>query len=530
MPATSPRRRHPTPPPTRRSSPAAATTPATNPHPSKRSPPDEPATEAKETAPAIAAPQTTPTEDTPAPATAPAAPASRGQPAPALLSGARIVATAHEKAHGEPITPGQLAVRLRVPTQTAADILTALTTQPTINNRPTTAPLLEPLRDLLDAASRARNHHGFGHGSLRCSRNRLLALGHPHQHHPQPRRRRVGTRATTRTVASGRARAQDPDYPEWLGHVRAASACKHPIRLAGQIHVNNADGNRMATIDTEDMPDGAIYTPCGNRRAAVCPSCAELYRRDTYHLIKAGLQGDRWGIPPLNEHIAIFLTATAPSFGPVHHRVVKMHAADCRKKDGCTCRPSLCHPFGRTCPHGARAALRATPQGRRPHLGQPMCLDCYDHVGQVVWNHEAPELWRRTIQQADRELRRLGRSPRRRPTPPLRQGLRIPGPRRHPLPRPHPPRRLQPRLPRSHRAAAPRHHAGHVRAAVRTAFLKTAYTSAAHPANSGQGWRIGWGTRAWTSSTSTPPAARSTSPRSPATSPSTSPRAPRSPA
>ncbi|MEU0156752.1 replication initiator [Micromonospora fulviviridis] len=148
-----------------------------------------------------------------------------------------------------------------------------------------------------------------------------------------------------RTVASGRARAQDPDYPDWLGHVRAASACKHPIRLAGQIHVNDRDGNRMATIDTEDMPDGAIYTPCGNRRAAVCPSCAEVYRRDTYHLIKAGLQGDRWGIPPLHEHIAIFLTATAPSFGPVHHRVVKVHAADCRKKDGCTCRASVCHPF-----------------------------------------------------------------------------------------------------------------------------------------------------------------------------------------
>lgn len=56
-------------------------------------------------------------------------------PAPALLSGARIVASAHEKAHGEPITPGQLAVRLRVPTATAADILTALNNQPTINDK-----------------------------------------------------------------------------------------------------------------------------------------------------------------------------------------------------------------------------------------------------------------------------------------------------------------------------------------------------------------------------------------------------------
>ncbi|MFI6257972.1 hypothetical protein ACIBCL_17985 [Micromonospora zamorensis] len=116
-------------------SPAAATTTATA--PIEEIEPDEPATPAKEIVPAIAAPQTTLTEDTPAPATPPAAPAIPAvKPAPALLSGARIVADAHAKAHGEPITPGQLAVRLRVPTQTAADILTALTTNPTqINDK-----------------------------------------------------------------------------------------------------------------------------------------------------------------------------------------------------------------------------------------------------------------------------------------------------------------------------------------------------------------------------------------------------------
>ncbi|WP_244200404.1 hypothetical protein [Micromonospora arborensis] len=115
-------------------SPAAATTTATA--PTEENTTDEPATPAKRTTPAIAAPQTTTTEDTPAPATPPAAPAIPAvKPAAALLSGARIVADAHAKAHGEPITPGQLAVRLRVPTQTAADILTALTTQPTINDK-----------------------------------------------------------------------------------------------------------------------------------------------------------------------------------------------------------------------------------------------------------------------------------------------------------------------------------------------------------------------------------------------------------
>lgn len=212
------------------------------------------------------------------------------------------------------------------------------------------------------------------------------------------------------TVAQVLDRTTRPDFHDWMGHIRAASACRHPIRLEGAIHINNRDGQHLATLHTDDLPDQAIYTPCGNRRAAVCPACAETYRRDTYHLIRAGLTGDRWGIPPLNEHIAVFVTATAPSFGPVHHRVVTTHAADCRKRDGCTCRPAACRPHGRVCPHGVRLACTLRHSATDTHLGQPLCLDCYDHHAQVAWHHEAPELWRRTIQQVDRELRRLGRA------------------------------------------------------------------------------------------------------------------------
>ncbi|MFG2109722.1 hypothetical protein [Micromonospora chersina] len=76
-------------------------------------------------------PDTTDTDTTPAPV-APQ-PATAGLP-PALLSNARLVAAAHAKAHGEPINPGQLAVRLRVPTHTAADLLTALNNPTTIND------------------------------------------------------------------------------------------------------------------------------------------------------------------------------------------------------------------------------------------------------------------------------------------------------------------------------------------------------------------------------------------------------------
>ncbi|MER6590791.1 hypothetical protein ABT214_02770 [Micromonospora purpureochromogenes] len=108
----------------------AAATPATNPapdtDPAPTPEPINPPTSGEDTdTPTTVEPTPDTTEKDPTPAPV-AAPAATTGSALALLPNARIVATAHEKAHGEPITAGQLAVRLRVPTHTAADILTAL--------------------------------------------------------------------------------------------------------------------------------------------------------------------------------------------------------------------------------------------------------------------------------------------------------------------------------------------------------------------------------------------------------------------
>jgi hypothetical protein len=59
-----------------------------------------------------------------------------------------------------------------------------------------------------------------------------------------------------------------------------------------------------------------IYVPCGDRRASVCPACAETYRADTYQLIRAGLVGGK-GVPDtVATHPVVFATFTAPTFGP----------------------------------------------------------------------------------------------------------------------------------------------------------------------------------------------------------------------
>jgi hypothetical protein len=207
-------------------------------------------------------------------------------------------------------------------------------------------------------------------------------------------------------------------YGAWLDHVWHAAACTRPVRLRGDIrHIDTATGELIRTIPTVGMPDGVIYKPCGNRRATVCPGCAETYRRDAYHLIRAGLIGGKGITPAVATHPAIFVTFTAPSFGPVHSRPVRQHT--CADRSRCTCRPQPCHARrnpGR-CPHGRHDACFTRHRRDDPALGQPLCPDCYDYPAHVVWNNGAGELWRRTKQAIDRHLGQLARRRGIRPIP-----------------------------------------------------------------------------------------------------------------
>ena len=90
---------------------------------------------------------------------------------------------------------------------------------------------------------------------------------------------------TTDARLQALVRAAQPDYADWLRHVQPAAGCTRPIRLAGTIATIEADTGRvLSTTDTAGMPDGVIYKPCGNRRAAVCPSCSQRYKRDAYQV------------------------------------------------------------------------------------------------------------------------------------------------------------------------------------------------------------------------------------------------------
>src|SRR5688572_15017547 len=146
-----------------------------------------------------------------------------------------------------------------------------------------------------------------------------------------PRATRAGSTAPDRPRPAGRLtahhrqllrRAASPDHARWLAHTANTRGCVRPVRLTGQLHtVEKATGRILDTRHTTTaMPDGVLYVPCGDRRASICPPCAETYRADTYQLIRAGLAGGK-GVPTsVASHPAVFATLTAPSFGPVHTR------------------------------------------------------------------------------------------------------------------------------------------------------------------------------------------------------------------
>jgi hypothetical protein len=169
-------------------------------------------------------------------------------------------------------------------------------------------------------------------------------------------------------VAQMIRRASSPSFETWWRKAEEAGFCANPIHLAGADNFGR---------------EHHVLTRCNNRRAIVCPSCSDLYARDIWQLIHAGLRGGHHNIPTtVTAHPQVFVTLTAPSFGAVH-----------------TIRTAgSCHPPGiqrRECDHGRPLLCESAHQDDDPALGQPLCAACYDYVGHALFSWHAPELWRR---------------------------------------------------------------------------------------------------------------------------------------
>ena len=172
--------------------------------------------------------------------------------------------------------------------------------------------------------------------------------------------------------------AGSPGFERWREQIHRTGGCSNPIHLQGwTLTRDKTSGETLHHYSTDTEPGGRLRVACGNRRASRCPACAWTYAGDTYHLIRAGLAGDdRRDIPAaVRDHPRVFLTLTAPSFGPVHNR-----------------------PGIRPCRCGTRH-----PEDD-PALGTPLDPDTYDYAAAVLFNNHAGQLWDRFAKRLRREI------------------------------------------------------------------------------------------------------------------------------
>ncbi|MBP0455997.1 replication initiator [Streptomyces montanisoli] len=207
--------------------------------------------------------------------------------------------------------------------------------------------------------------------------------------------------ATPNAVTALVERASAGDFTSWYGGIVRLDGCTNPVHLVGSATLFDATtGEALYSFSSEER-GGRLLTACGNRRASVCPTCAALYRADTYQLIRAGLVGGKGTAATVGGHPRVFATLTAPGFGAVHTR---------REHDGRVrpCRPR--RTSGR-CQHGALVGCNVRHGGDDARLGEPLCPRCYDYAGAVLWQAHAGQLWHRFALELRREIaRRVGLS------------------------------------------------------------------------------------------------------------------------
>jgi uncharacterized C2H2 Zn-finger protein len=104
----------------------------------------------------------------------------------------------------------------------------------------------------------------------------------------------------------------------------ASSKCSHPVKLITE-RVDSWTG-ALSNLNYEK--------PCGSRLAERCPHCSEVYRRDAFAVLRAGLQD-----ATNSTTLFTFITFTAPGadvFGATHQRVTttskknRTHVRPCR--------------------------------------------------------------------------------------------------------------------------------------------------------------------------------------------------------
>ena len=176
-----------------------------------------------------------------------------------------------------------------------------------------------------------------------------------------------------------------------MHELESSGNCSHPIRLSGE----------MVNLATGEVGSRSLRISCKDRRRVVCPSCSYTYQTDAWILVSSGLVGGKGTPDEVGSHPRLFVTLTAPSFGAVH---------TIRAGGECVVRASTPKTGSnqRSCAHGRVLLCRVRHAEDSPELGRPLCAECFDYEGAILWNAHASRLWNKTIQSIRRSLAEAG--------------------------------------------------------------------------------------------------------------------------
>ena len=177
-----------------------------------------------------------------------------------------------------------------------------------------------------------------------------------------------------------------------LREVELSGNCSHPIRLKGE----------MVNLATGEVGISSLRISCKDRRHVICPSCSYTYKADAWILVSTGLVGGKGTPDEVATHPRLFVTLTAPSFGAVH---TVTHRGGCVTNRSAISNPGARGPY---CHHHRLRSCDQRHSARDPHLGRPLCDECFDYEGAVLWNAHASKLWNNTIQLIRRSLAESG--------------------------------------------------------------------------------------------------------------------------
>ena len=241
------------------------------------------------------------------------------------------------------------------------------------------------------------------------------------------RDRAAGGRCSSEVLA----RAADPEqWERFERQLRSTGYCRRPVRLRGRVDAIDAATGEVAHVVLDRARAGrdaaeVLRQPARGGLPVVRARPTAATRSSSS---RPGCAAARACPRPVAEHPMVFADADGAEL-----RAGALAPGRSTARRGAAGRAATAS----VCPHGVSVACGEVHDEDDPRLGEPLCAECFDYEHAVLWNALAPELWRRTAIQIPRELARLtgvaARSCAARARV-VREGRRVPAPRRAALP------------------------------------------------------------------------------------------------